>query len=166
MFSVFGRNFCLSSPSSDPRRKNNWMGILLHNGEIYTKLFCWCKQGSLQWQIIVKILFRFCLLSCRDICVQTILIIWWKEFISFKYWPMNISARTSQCPNSPTNLFCLSNAECNRCKRTSGAHEQCSVYSSTPVCDVDSTVSGIQDTGDRKLAECVQCKKDGMLRLT
>ena len=33
MFSVFGRNFCLSSPSSDPRRKNNWIGILLHNGE-------------------------------------------------------------------------------------------------------------------------------------
>ena len=78
---------------------------------------------------------------------------------------MNISARTSQCPNSPTNLFCLSNSECNRCKRTSGAHEQCSVYSSTPVCDVDSAVSGIQDTGDRKLAECVQCRKDGMLRL-
>ena len=94
------------------------------------------------------------------------LTIWWKEFISFKYWPMNISERTSQCPNSPTNLFCLSNSECNRCKRTSGAHEQCSVYSSTPVCDVDSTVSGIQDTGDRKLAECVQCRKDGMLRLT
>ena len=58
----------------------------------------------------------------------------------------------------------MSNSECNRCKRTSGTHEQCSVYSATPVCDIDSKVPGIQDTGDRKLAECVQCKKDGMLK--
>ena len=86
----------------------------------------------------------------------------WKQK---KCWKISIPLeQTSQCPSSPSDLICLSSSECNRCKRTSGIHEGCNAFSSTPVCDIDSDdigVAGIQDTGDRKLAKCVPCKKDG-----
>ena len=68
----------------------------------------------------------------------------------------------------PLNLVCLSNMECNRCihaEPNTAAHEECSLYSSTPVCDMDSAVNatGIQDTADlgfRKLSVCAACNKD------
>ena len=67
--------------------------------------------------------------------------------------------KTSDCPSNPSDLICLSNRECNRCLRSSGTHEGCSAYSSNPVCDIDSMVAGIDDSGVRKLAACVACKK-------
>ena len=67
--------------------------------------------------------------------------------------------QSADCPTSPSDLICLSNRECNRCMRNSGSHEGCNAYSSNPVCDVDSMVNGIDDSGTRKLAECVPCKK-------
>ena len=80
----------------------------------------------------------------------------------------SISESDSDCSLStgPTSLNCLSTKECNRCRRTSptgGTHEKCS--GSTPVCDVDSAVAGIQNSGTNKLAECVKCKKTGKLIL-
>ena len=58
--------------------------------------------------------------------------------------------------------------ECNRCihaEPNTAAHEECSLYSSTPVCDMDSAINatGIQDTADlgfRKLSVCSGCNKD------
>ena len=59
--------------------------------------------------------------------------------------------------------MCLTNNECNRCKHASdGKHEVCDIWEDKPVCDIDEAVSGIQTSGDRKLAECVGCKKAGM----
>ena len=66
---------------------------------------------------------------------------------------------TSDCPSSPPNLICLTNNECNRCRRNSGTHEQCS--GTTPICDIDEETALVQTTGDRKLALCVPCKKSG-----
>ena len=75
---------------------------------------------------------------------------------------------TSHCPSKPSGLHCLSNQECNRCihaEPNTAAHEQCTLYSSTPLCDMDSATNatGIQATADlgfRKLSICAACNKD------
>ena len=85
-----------------------------------------------------------------------------------KPYELIISEKTSHCPSKPSNLTCLSNMECNRCihaEPNTAAHEECSLYSSTPVCDMDSAINatGIQDTADlgfRKLSVCSGCNKD------
>ena len=41
-----------------------------------------------------------------------------------------------------------------------GTHEGCDIASAGPVCDADSTTSGIQDSAIGKLAACAGCKKD------
>ena len=41
--------------------------------------------------------------------------------------------------------------------------EGCDVLSTTPVCDADSTTSGIQDSATNKVAACVACKKSGKI---
>ena len=41
--------------------------------------------------------------------------------------------------------------------RSTEAHEGCNPYSSNPVCDMDSTVDGTNESGNRKLAQCVPC---------
>ena len=35
----------------------------------------------------------------------------------------------------------------------------------TPVCDADSKVSGIQDSAEKTIAECVACKKESKLEI-
>ena len=73
---------------------------------------------------------------------------------------------SSECPSSPSNLICLTTNACNVCgSEVSGAYQGCSVTSTTPVCDFDSTTSGIQSSATKKLAECVGCKKAGSYRL-
>ena len=47
------------------------------------------------------------------------------------------------------------------CGLISGTAEGCELLSSAPVCDADSTTSGIQDTASAE-AVCVACKKSGM----
>ena len=89
-------------------------------------------------------------------------------YIYLKSCKYIISEKTSHCPSKPSNLVCLSNMECNRCihaEPNTAAHEECSLYSSTPVCDMDSSINatGIQDTADlgfRKLSACAGCNKD------
>merc|ERR1712150_223263 len=54
-----------------------------------------------------------------------------------------------------TDLACLSNNECNRCRISGSTHEQCS--GTKPVCDMDSSTSGTQTSATRKLAVCVAC---------
>ena len=71
------------------------------------------------------------------------------------------SEATSDCPSSPPNLMCLTNNECNRCRRNSGTHEGCTASGTTPICDIDEEVANVQTTGTRKLALCVPCKKSG-----
>ena len=86
---------------------------------------------------------------------------------------MTFPASNSDCPSSsnnfvaspPSNLICLSTKECNRCRIDGTTHEGCS--STTPVCDMDTTVSNDQNSkrdnpqtsGTRKLAECIACIK-------
>ena len=73
---------------------------------------------------------------------------------------------SSECPSSPSNLICLTTNACNVCgSEVSGAYQGCSVTSTTPVCDFDSTTSGIQSSATKKLAACVGCKKSGSFRL-
>ena len=48
------------------------------------------------------------------------------------------------------------------CGLISGTAEGCELLSSNPVCDADSTTSGIQDTASNKVAVCVECKKSGI----
>ena len=74
---------------------------------------------------------------------------------------MNIGS-SSECPSSPSNLICLTTNACNVCgSEVSGAYQGCSVSSTAPVCDFDSTTSGIQSSATKKLATCVACKKSG-----
>ena len=61
----------------------------------------------------------------------------------------------------PSSRKCLSDGYCNTCKIISLAHQGCDITSSTPVCDADSTTSGIQDSAVGKLAACVACKMTG-----
>ena len=66
-----------------------------------------------------------------------------------------------KCPNSTTNYKCLSTGACNVCGLISGYAEGCGIFSTTPVCDADSTTSGTQDSATNKVAECVPCTKSG-----
>ena len=85
-----------------------------------------------------------------------------------KSYEFIISEKSSHCPSMPSNLVCLTNQECNRCihaEPNTAAHEQCTLYSSTPLCDMDSATNatGIQATADlgfRKLSICAACNKD------
>ena len=43
--------------------------------------------------------------------------------------------------------------------------EGCDAFSNSPVCDADSTTSGIQDSATNKVAACVACKKSGNISL-
>ena len=66
-----------------------------------------------------------------------------------------------KCPTSNSNYKCLSTGECNVCKLISGTNEGCDDSSTTPVCDHDSTLSGIQTSATSKVAQCVGCTKSG-----
>ena len=66
-----------------------------------------------------------------------------------------------KCPSSNSNYRCLSTGACNVCGLISGFAEGCDTFSTTPVCDADSTTSGIQDSATEKVAVCVACKKSG-----
>ena len=68
-----------------------------------------------------------------------------------------------KCPSSNSNYKCLSTGACNVCGLISNVAEGCDVLSTTPVCDADSTTSGIQDSATNKVAACVACKKSGKL---
>ena len=68
-----------------------------------------------------------------------------------------------KCPSSPSGLLCHSDGNCNVCRSIDSVHVGCQLFSSTPVCDADSTVIGIQDKNpdiDRR-AVCSGCKKQG-----
>ena len=66
-----------------------------------------------------------------------------------------------KCPSSNSNYRCLSTGACNVCGLISGVAEGCDTFSTAPVCDADSTTSGIQDSASNKVAVCVACKKSG-----
>ena len=51
-----------------------------------------------------------------------------------------------KCPSSNSNYRCLSTGACNVCGLISGVAEGCDPFSTTPVCDADSTTSAIDDT--------------------
>ena len=68
-----------------------------------------------------------------------------------------------KCPTSHSNYRCLSSGACNVCGLINGNVEGCDIASATPVCDADSTTSGIQDSASGKVAQCVACKKNGEL---
>ena len=71
-----------------------------------------------------------------------------------------------QCPMSPSDLLCHSDGYCNVCRLNNGTgvHVGCSKFSSTPVCDADSTITGVQDSAVEKRAVCSGCKKTGTFR--
>ena len=71
-----------------------------------------------------------------------------------------------KCPSGHSRYKCLSNGACNVCGLISGNAEGCDITSTTPVCDADSTLSGIQDSASGKVAQCVACKKSGKLVTT
>ena len=66
-----------------------------------------------------------------------------------------------KCPSSNSNYRCLSTGACNVCGLISGVAEGCDPFSTTPVCDADSTTSAIDDTATNKVSQCVACKKSG-----
>jgi len=68
---------------------------------------------------------------------------------------------SGKCPSNN----CLSNGYCNVCGQISGYAEGCSITSTTPVCDGDSSTSGTQDFTAGKVAQCVACTKSGNLLL-
>ena len=65
------------------------------------------------------------------------------------------------CPSFYTNYRCVSTGHCNVCRLINGVAEGCEIRSTTPVCDMDESTSGIQDTASRKVAKCVACTKAG-----
>ena len=71
-----------------------------------------------------------------------------------------------KCPSGHSSYKCLSSGACNVCGLISGNAEGCDITSSTPVCDADSTTSGIQDSASGKVAQCVACKKSGRIVTT
>ena len=83
----------------------------------------------------------------------------------------NLTGTTREtCPDitsEPVN--CHNDGRCNVCQRVWGAtpyfHSGCNFFSSTPSCDLDSTISGIQSTEVEKRAVCTGCKKDGKFML-
>ena len=66
-----------------------------------------------------------------------------------------------KCPSSFSSYKCLSSGKCNVCALISGYAQGCDITSTSPVCDADSSTSGIQDSASGKVAECVACKKSG-----
>ena len=62
-------------------------------------------------------------------------------------------------------MKCLSDGDCKVCKVISSLHEGCDIHSMTPVCDADSKVSGIQDSAEKTIAECVACKKESKFKI-
>ena len=68
-----------------------------------------------------------------------------------------------KCPSSYSNYRCLSTGACNVCGLISGYAEGCDIFSTTPVCDADSTTSISEDSASRKVAQCVKCTKTGMV---
>ena len=66
-----------------------------------------------------------------------------------------------KCPSSYSSYKCLSTGGCNVCGLISGYAEGCDITSTSPVCDADSSTSGIQDSATGKVAQCVACKKSG-----
>ena len=65
------------------------------------------------------------------------------------------------CPSFYTNYRCVSTGHCNVCRLINGVAEGCEIRSTTPVCDMDESTSGIQNTASRKVAKCVACTKAG-----
>ena len=68
-----------------------------------------------------------------------------------------------KCPSSVRDNRCLSTGECKLCGLINGIAEGCDIHSPTPVCDADSTTSGIEDTATGKIAQCVACTKSGRI---
>ena len=68
-----------------------------------------------------------------------------------------------KCPSSYSSYKCLSTGACNVCGLISGFAQGCDILSTTPVCDADSSTSGIQDSANGKVAQCVACKKSGKI---
>ena len=66
-----------------------------------------------------------------------------------------------KCPSGHTSYKCLSTGGCNVCGLISGVAEGCDITSTSPVCDADSSTSGIEDSATGKVAQCVACKKSG-----
>ena len=73
---------------------------------------------------------------------------------------------STDCPyrdgDIPNNI-CLSVRECNVCRRINGIHEGCNhpFNTLTPVCDADRNTTNIDSNANRKIAQCVTCKKSG-----
>ena len=65
------------------------------------------------------------------------------------------------CPSFYSNYRCVSTGHCNVCRLINGVAEGCEIRSTTPVCDMDESTSGIQNTASRKVAKCVACTKAG-----
>ena len=86
-----------------------------------------------------------------------------------RHFNRNNLESTEDCPSYPPNNYCLSDGECNVCRRIDGVHDGCNYPGNTtkPVCDMimddsnDIGTLGIQATAFRKVAECVSCKKTG-----
>ena len=74
-----------------------------------------------------------------------------------------------KCPTDPNGLLCHSDGRCNVCQLKDGKNVGCQDFSSSPVCDADSSTTGVQqDSVNNRLesrGECVACKKDGKLAL-
>ena len=66
-----------------------------------------------------------------------------------------------KCPNAFSSYKCLSTGACNVCGLISGQVEGCDITSTAPVCDADSSTSGVQDSAVGKVAQCVACTKAG-----
>ena len=66
-----------------------------------------------------------------------------------------------KCPSFYSSYKCLSTGGCNVCGLISGVAEGCDITSTSPVCDAESSTSGIQDSATGKVAQCVACKKSG-----
>ena len=66
-----------------------------------------------------------------------------------------------KCPSGHSSYKCLSTGGCNVCGLISGVAEGCDITSTSPVCDADSSTTGIQDSASGKVAQCVACKKSG-----
>ena len=71
---------------------------------------------------------------------------------------MLITIFLGDCPNY---LQCHSDGYCNECRIISSTQSGCNITTSTPVCDTDSELPGVQDSPVEKRAICTSCKKDG-----
>ena len=91
------------------------------------------------------------------------------SFISLKLFDIIIDGsigdgtEIGKCPSGHSTYKCLSTGGCNVCGLISGVAEGCDITTTSPVCDADSTTSGIQDSASGKVAKCVACKKSGNL---